>query len=181
MTSTTKASKRHYADSFIFLKHYLSFSPTGLPIDPSTQNYYKHRIQAKDSPETISFSVFLYAVWNCFTPVIESIRLSGITIDYQPEWIPTFWGDTPIILLNPTTPTHSNNPLFSCEIFDLRGCKQPQAQALTILPKNLPAQAAIFLITDDLHPNTLLSQQTPFGIVSFFHRDEWEDYCENLV
>lgn len=177
MAPTSKLTNPRYSDSFNFLKDYLTFSTTGLPTDPSTQSYYKRRIQAEHSAEMISFSVFLYAVWNCFTPAIESIRLSSI--GHQPTWIPAFWPDSCPVLLNPTAQTHG--PAFSCEILDLRHCTQPLVELLKNLPKITSPQVAVLLITDNLLPHTALTQPTPFGVVSFFNKDEWESYCENLV
>jgi len=177
MAPKSKVTQPRYSDSFNFLKEYLIFSTTGLPTDPSTQNYYKRRIQAEHSPEIISFSVFLHAVWNCFMPAIESIRLSSM--EHQPTWIPAFWPDSCPVMLNPTA--QSNSSAFSCEILDIRHCKKTLPELLKNLPEMTNSQAAILLITDDLLPHTTLTQPTPFGVVSFFNKDEWESYCENLV
>lgn len=183
MGLTAKTPNKHIVDSFGFLQDYLDFLPTGLPTDPSTYSYYKRRSQIQHSPEVISFSVFLHAICNCFIPTTDYIRLSNLDKKYQPEWISEFWHDIPPITLNPITQTHDVSSAFSCDIFDLRQCKPIPPSVLNNLPRTKSAQAVIFLITDEL-PSTstaTVTQQTPFGVISFFNKEEWEMYCENIL
>ncbi len=178
MTAISKPIKGPYADTFIFLQDYLTFLPSGLPVDSSTRGYYQRRTQAQHTPETIGFSVFLHAIWHCFTPAVESICLSSIA--HQPEWISAFWQDTDPIVLNPTV--QNNRPAFVCEVLDLRHCQHPLPELLKNLPKITASQAAVFLITDQAPPSTAkFSQQTPFGIVSFFNKNDWKQYYESLM
>jgi|GEM_PF-5550200 len=186
MTAMTKLPKIHYADSFNFIKSFLEFSPAGLPVDPSVCTYYQRRITPQYRPEVIGFSVFLHAIWQCFAPVISSIRLSGINSQYQPEWIAAFWtGQAPISIAPITQPTDrepiESEPMFSCQVIDLRNFKLGSLLALKTLLNIDAPKAAVFVVTDQALPDTQLQQQTPFGVVSFFNKDEWEAYCENLV
>ena len=181
MRLTAKPSKLNYTDSFNFLKDYLIFLPTGLPTDPSTHHYYRRRSEGRHSPETISFSIFLHAICNCFIPTTNAIRLRTINPKRKPEWISAFWHDHPPVLLNPSPPAEGNIPAFSCEVFDFRQSEFSPQRALKMLMQTHSNDAVIFLITDELLEELPVIQHTPFGVVSFFNKQEWEKYCENLM
>ena len=124
--------------------------------------------------------MFLHVIWQCFAPVITCIHISGIESTYQPDWIPTFWSEPLRLLINTTEPADTD-ALFTCQVFDLRGTPVNQSQGLAALPQIQTAEAAVFLVTDEELVGTPMTQHTLFGVVSFFNKNEWEAYCENLV